>query len=232
MVGSERDDDAGGAATYRPVSVPAVAAAAVGVASSLALLTPMLWVLPLVGIGLAITALADVARPGAEKAGRMLALCGLALSVGFGAQAVTSSIVARRIVGTRAMATVNAWVDAIREGRLADARSMADGALRGGGMPSRPGREPGQDDAARQEAAFLALPAVVAISGCGPAAPRDVRFTGPDAANPDTWGATMRLAPCLDGKSVVIALQLVPSMVRDEGGQVERWTIVKADVVP
>jgi hypothetical protein len=126
MVRTERGDEAGDATAYRPVSMLAVAAALAGVASSLALTTPMLWALPLVGVGLALAGLADVARPGAEKAGRMLALAGLALSVGFGAQAVTSAIVSRRIVEARAVATANAWIDAIREGRLADARAMAN----------------------------------------------------------------------------------------------------------
>jgi hypothetical protein len=228
-----RGDDEGAVTTYRPVSVLAVAAAVAGVASSLALTTSMLWVLPLVGVGLALAGLADVARPGAEKAGRALALAGLALSVGFGAQAVTSAMVSRRIVETRALATVNAWLDAIGERRLADARAMATSEVRGDvGLASHPGHGPGEDDAAHHDAAFLAVPAVAAINGCGPAATRDVRCTGPDAVSTDAWGVILRLEPCADGRSVEIALQLVPSVAREGTGRVERWTIVKADVVP
>lgn len=228
-----RVDDEGAATVYRPVSVLAVAAAVAGIASSLALTTSMLWVLPLVGVGLAIAGLADVSRPGAEKAGRVLALAGLALSIGFGAQAVTSSVVSRRIAEARAAATVNAWLDAIGERRLADARAMAIDDVRGDvGLAPHPGHGAGEDDAAHRDAAFLAVPAVAAIVGCGSAATRDVRCTGPDATSADAWGVAMRLGPCAGGRSVEIALQLVPSVAREGSARVERWTIVKADVVP
>jgi hypothetical protein len=233
MVRTERGDEAGDATAYRPVSMLAVAAALAGVASSLALTTPMLWALPLVGVGLALAGLADVARPGAEKAGRMLALAGLALSVGFGAQAVTSAIVSRRIVEARAVATANAWIDAIHQGRLADARAMANSEVRGElGLPPHPDHVPGEDDATHHDAAFRAVPAVAAIDGCGPAAAREARCTGPDALATDAWGVTVRLAPCPRGRDVEIALQLTPSLAREGAGRVERWIIVKADVVP
>lgn len=233
MAGMERDDDVGDSAAYRPVSMLAVAATVAGVASSLALATPMLWALPLVGVGLAIAGLGDVARTGAEKAGRSLALAGLALSVGFGAQAVTSSIVSRRIVEARALSTVNAWLDAIFEGRLADARSMTNSEVRGDtGLPSHPGHDPQESDAAQHETAFLAVPAVAAIEKCGPAAMREVRCTGPGELAADTWGVTARLAPCAGGKDLEITLQLSPSVVREGAGRVERWSIIKADVVP
>jgi hypothetical protein len=48
----------------------------------------------------------------------------------------------------------------------------------------------------------------------------------------DAWGVTVRLAPCPRGKDVEIALQLTPSLAREGAGRVERWIIVKADVVP
>lgn len=233
MVQLGRVDDEGTATVYRPMSVLAVTAAVAGVASSLALTTSMLWVLPLVGVGLAIAGLADVSRPGAEKAGRVLALAGLALSIGFGAQAVASSIVSRRIAEARAVATVNAWLDAIGERRLVDARAMANSDVRGdAAMAPHLGHGAGEDDAAHRDAAFLAVPAVAAIVGCGPAATRNVRCTGPDATSADSWGVTMRLGPCAGGRGVDVALQLVPGVAREGSARVERWTIVKADVVP
>ena len=76
------------------------------------------------------------------------------------------------------------------------------------------------------------MPAVAAINGCGPAATRDVRCTGPDAVSSDAWGVILRLEPCAGGRSIEIALQLVPTVAREGIGRVERWTIVKADVVP
>lgn len=70
---------------YRPVSRLAVAALAAGAVSALALTSQFAWVLPLVAIGIAVAALADVNRAGGGKAGGLAAVAGLALAVGFGA---------------------------------------------------------------------------------------------------------------------------------------------------
>ncbi|MFM9058771.1 MAG: hypothetical protein ACKOSQ_06585 [Planctomycetaceae bacterium] len=109
---------------YRPVSAIAVGAAAIGLASMLALLSPALWVLPLVGIAVSIAALVDVGRRDAPKAGRLAALAGLGLSLGFGAQALAAAGTAEWLARGRAEAAVRFWLDAIAAGRLDDARSM------------------------------------------------------------------------------------------------------------
>lgn len=227
-------DETGDAAAYRPVSRLAVAAVVAGVASSLALTTPMLWALPLVGVGLALAGLADVARAGAEKVGRSLALAGLALSVGFGVQAVTTTVVSRLIVEGRARSVVNTWLDAIRDGRFAVARTIVHGEMIGPEEPISPvpGLAERAEDAARLDAAFRAVPAVAAIEKCGPAAVRDVRCTGRDATETELWGVTLRLAPCAGGKNLEIALQLTPTPVQEGDRRIERWMILKADVMP
>jgi hypothetical protein len=224
------DERGGEGIVYRPVSRLAVAAALAGCVASLALASQMLWVLPLVGVGLAVAGLADVARPGAEKAGRMLALAGLALSVGFGAQAVTTTVVSRWIKESRARAVAESWLDAIRGDRLADAQGMVGGEVFAAddGM-MHPGHQHGDEE---RNAAFLKVPAVAAIHGCGPTASSLVRGTGPDATAVGSWGAVATLAPCAGGKSVDIALQLTPTVIREGVGRVERWLITKADVVP
>jgi hypothetical protein len=109
---------------YRPVSGLAVAAAVVGAASALALASPFFWVLPLIGGVVALAALADVERVGAKKAGRLAALVGLALALGFGAQAIAATVTARWIAAARAESTAEVWLTAIRTGRPEDARSM------------------------------------------------------------------------------------------------------------
>ncbi|MFM8891884.1 MAG: hypothetical protein ACKOTB_09745, partial [Planctomycetia bacterium] len=114
---------------YRPVSRLAVASCLAGVLSGLALTTPMLWALPLVGVALSVAGLADVRRPGAEQAGHGLALAGLALSVGFGCQAVASTLVTHWITRSRVESVVHAWLDALHEERLAEAQSMLDPGL-------------------------------------------------------------------------------------------------------
>jgi hypothetical protein len=121
--------------TYRPVSALAVLAAVAGVCSAAALAAPVLWMLPLVAVGLSLAALADVARPPTGKAGRWAALLGLALALGFGAQATVTAAATHWLMNRRAEAAATYWLDAICAGRLADARSMAsldgeDGGLR------------------------------------------------------------------------------------------------------
>ena len=109
---------------YRPVSTLAIAALVLGVLSGLALVSPFFFVVPLVAVAVAVAALADVARAGAMKAGRLAAVAGLALAAGFGAQAVMSSVVTGSIAAGRARAAAEIFVQAVREGRQADAEAM------------------------------------------------------------------------------------------------------------
>jgi len=225
--------------SYRPVNRLAVAAAVLGVLSSLALTTPLLWILPLAGTLLAVVGLADVMRAGAEKAGRVAALVGLALSVGFGAQAVTTTVVSRRIMENRSRAVVHAWLDALGENRLADARSMVAGHL----LPpadsidhrhGKPGHgEPGHSHHPGEEAGAIdSLPVVQAILRCGSAAARDVRSTGRDEESGERWCVRARLGPCGDGGTVDLLLELVPIVAKEPTQRVERWTIAKIDLGP
>jgi len=211
---------------YRPVSKLAVAAAVAGILSALALMTPLLWLLPLVGVALAVAGLADVARPGAEKAGRAAALLGLALSIGFGTQAVSGKLVTRWIAQRRSLAVAGAFLDAIRDDRIADVKSMLSQSLL-----------PAQEMSARQppsaevvEAAIAAMPAVVAIRSCGEAVVRDVRSIPLDDEPGERWGARVRLSPCADGKPVDVRIEFDQSFVKERTGQVDRWTISKIEI--
>lgn len=109
---------------YRPVSGLAVAALIVGCVSALALVSPVFWVVPLVGAALALVAVRDVTRSGVAKAGGLAAVAGLALSLGFGAQAVTAAATARWLAAARAEAAAGFWLEALCDGRVDDARSM------------------------------------------------------------------------------------------------------------
>jgi len=222
---------------YRPVSKPAVVAAVVGVLSSLAITTPLLWIVPLVGVVLAIVALVDVGRSGAEKAGRAAALVGLALSVGFGVQAVTSSLIAKSIMERRARSVVNVWLDALGENRLSVARSMIAQHLLPASQP--PGHGPDEpphhdhDHAADGKDALIdSLPAVSAILGCGTAAVRDVRSAGRDEETGESLCVSVRLSPCSNGGAVDLRLQLTRMVANEQKRRVERWTITKIDLGP
>ena len=209
---------------YRPVSPLAVAAFGAGVLSALALVSPICWVIPLVAVGLAVAALGDVNRPGAAKAGGLAAVAGLALAVGFGAQAVTSAVVSRWLVERRAADTARHWLDAVRTGRLADAMSVcAPRALPGGGgRHDHPGGPP-QPAATDAAAAFAALPVVQAVAGCGAEPPR----IGSIAAAEGTeggWGVVAALAACgRPDERVRLVVEPMPVEGRREAA--ERWLV-------
>lgn len=212
---------------YRAVSGLAVAALVLGGLSSLALVSPLLWALPLLGVGLAVAALADVSREGAEKAGRAAALAGLALSVGFGAQAVTARFVARRIMADRARAVADAWLDAIRDGRLIDARGMVAPDM----FPTATPFDAPPDAAAESpEQAFAALPVVARIIRCGGGGERRIECRELQQPEGVRWQVSVRLPACADGGSLALELELDPRRQRGKAGAVEQWLVSKFEL--
>lgn len=211
-------------ADYRPVSRLAVAALVAGACSVTALLTPFAWVLPLVATGLALAALADVGRPGAAKAGRVLALGGLALAVGFGIQAVTAAVVDRWIIGHRARVAAGTWIDAVRESRPAEALGISAETTLPAVEPHRPASaEPPADRIAR----FAALPAVQAVAACGQARP-GLLDAAPVGSEDRAWVVRFSLAGCGGGEAAV-RIVVVPR-VTGVNGPVERWTVEAFDL--
>lgn len=190
---------------YRPVSGLAVAALIAGFLSAVALVSPLFWVAPLLAIGLACLGLADVSRAGAEKAGRLAALAGLALAVGFGAQAVSSTLTRRLITTARAQAAATVWIDALADGRVADARGMC-----------LPDAVPKLDEIAEQ------------VAACGAASRPVATVLGRGEENPDTWRVKTTVAPCVAGPLELI-IELAASTVARQEGPVERWTVVKCE---
>jgi hypothetical protein len=139
----------------------------------------------------------------------------------------------------RSRAVVHAWLDALGENRLADARSMtaphllprteSDG--HGHGHPGH--GEPGHSHHPGDEAGSIdSLPAVKAILRCGTAAVRDVRSAGRDEESGERWCARVRLGPCGDGSTVDVRLELAPAIANEPKQRVERWTITNIDLGP
>ena len=106
----------GNADEYRPISTLAVLALVAGCFSVSALMSQILWVIPIFAAGLSIAAVRDTTIGTSHKAGRGIALIGLALSVGFGAQSFTVFSVNAWIDHSRARETVSQWHRAIRAG--------------------------------------------------------------------------------------------------------------------
>lgn len=219
----------GPAGGYRAVSGLALGALALGGLSALALLSPMLWALPLLGAAVAVAALADISRPGAEKAGRAIALVGLALSIGFGAQAVTGRLVARRIMAARARVVAGVWLDSIRDGRLIDARGMVAPEL----LPAAsPFEAPPSADAAPEspESEFAALPVVARIIRCAGDGEREMECREVQQPEGVRWQVRVRLPRCADGGSLDLDLDLDPRRQRGKSGGVEQWLVSRMEL--
>lgn len=196
-------------ANYRPVSAAAVGAVVVGAASALALANPFFWIVPLVGIAVACLGLADVRRPGAEKAGRMAALVGLALSVGFGVQALSSAATTRLVTAGRARVAAERWLETIRAGRTADAESMC---------------QPETTAAVAKLAGRLAECEAPAF-----------RVRGGGSSEEVTGGLVVRAATlaCRSGEAgsaLAVTIHVVPETMMRRGRPVERWTIARCDI--
>lgn len=188
--------------TYRPVSALAVVALLAGICSAAALVAPVFWMLPLVAAGLSVAALVDVTRPAGGKVGRLAALAGLALAIGFGAQAVTATGVSRWLACQRAEAVARYWLTAIRDGRLDEARSMANGGI--------------------EETAATATRAVEAAATVCAAGEPTVRCAG-TGQWPDTWKVRVS-----DGAGTV---EILLSRTAGRGGGPERWIVAECEAV-
>ena len=217
----------GAISDYRPVSPLAVAALVLGICSAMALVTRFAWVVPLVAAAVAIAALADLARPGTAKAGRLLALAGLALAVGFGAQAVTSAAVDRWIESHRAGAAARAWIDAVRDGRPAEALGLCGAAVAStASMPPDPTET---DVEVRRLERFIQLDAVRAVAACHATQP-EVTSCQPLGTDDNAWTVRAALASCGGGEETLRLVVSPKTTAAGTTGVVERWKVMAIDL--
>ena len=247
------DEDCDEQLSYRPVSTPAVLALVGGGLSALALTSQVLWVVPLLAAGLAAVALRDTATGTPPKAGRALALSGLALAVGFGCQAIGFTVTDHWIGRARAIETASSWQQAVQAGRWTEAHDFcaqaalpaADDPFAAGGLEPHEHAEEHEHDAAERQdesaavKAFRQLPSVTAVEGCRKAVVASCRRD--DAYAAGSWRVTLALSDC-DGVVVTGRPRQVELIVRPEtirvplltpgvtGTQmVERWRIIRFD---
>ena len=212
---ADRETDSG---SYRSISGLAVAAAAAGVLSAGCLVSPALWVVPLVAIALAVAALREIGREGSVKVGRIPAILGLALAVGFGMQSVAYRAVNDWLVQARAATAAREFVRAARESRFTDARDMC-------GPTALPVREN-----------FAAMPAVALLAGCPPSAEETMAAEPPPEDLPATHAFIVTVF-CGPGDGRVEAGEARVRVVvhRDEPSDhstgFERWSVVRHEVV-
>lgn len=226
---------------YRPVSLLAVGALIVGAASALALLSPAAWAVPLLAVGLAVAALRDVAvRPGDvpdpdaaaapldRKSGRWMAVLGLALAVGFGAQAVSARLVWRSIAGRRAEDSARMFLEMVRQDRMADAYKCCLPQVMPMTMdrPSMMQEPPTPEQTARKaEAALRGMDVIQSIQGCGADVPVEVRCTGAEARMKDAWIVHVRVGPCASGKTLRVRMLMESRPVTRGQRLYDNWMV-------
>lgn len=105
-------------ADYRSLSGSAVVALLVGLLSPVALLAPMLVVVPLVAIAVAAVALRSLAANREVLTGRPLALTGLALAVASLAMTTTRDAVRHRLLSAQAEQAARVWIEQTVAGQL------------------------------------------------------------------------------------------------------------------
>ena len=100
---------------YRAVSGAAVASVILGLLSSLALVDPLLWVVPVVGVAVGALALWRIARRQPALIGRRAALAGLLLSMLLGAAAVSDWYGYRWLVRREAVRFADLWFEQLAD---------------------------------------------------------------------------------------------------------------------
>jgi hypothetical protein len=207
---------------YLPVSRLAIAAAVVGVASAAAVANPLFLVIPLVGAGLSVASLADVDREGSPKAGRLAALAGLALSIGFGLQSAVHLGVSYMGARGRAVAIAEAFVVAAGEQRYDDAIVMCRyDALPDTTTPQSSGPFNGEAGAEMREK-FVLMPTIATLASCGSSEPRVEQSRSEDIEG-ESWVVTLAV-PSGEGASGDVVIDVTVS--RDPTSMdTDRWLV-------
>ena len=219
MTDTLQDNESG----YLPVSRLAVVAGILGLVSAAAVANPLFLVVPIIGCGLAIAALADVSREDAPKAGRLAALAGLALSLGFGLQSATHQAISFVGARGRAVAVAEAFVVAAGEGRHEDALVMCRyDALPETLLPQSSGPLAGEAGVEVREK-FGKMPTVAALSVCGTVEPQLKAARAADI-NGALWVVTLAV-PCDESSKGDVLLDV--KVERDPlSSETDRWLIV------
>jgi hypothetical protein len=109
---------------YRPVSLLAVTGLLIGVASVVAFIAPLLWVVPLLGFCLSAAGLWRINHSDPPLSGRKAAVVGLMLATLFGVAAPTRSLGRNWVLTQRAQQFTDAWFEHVRNGRFYEAHQF------------------------------------------------------------------------------------------------------------
>ena len=110
-----QSDTSGDAAEYSAVAPTAVASLVLGLLSPLALVGSLLWIVPALGIALAVMALRAIGLSKGDLTGRTAAYTGLALSTLFAVAAPVQTLYTRQHLSDAARPIADAWFEFLRE---------------------------------------------------------------------------------------------------------------------
>jgi len=210
---------------YRPVSGRAIAAFVAGCGSGLVLFTSLAAVVPLVAIVMAIAALAELRHSEGRKVGRLAALAGLALGVGFTVQAIAGAAVDRWIAAERAEATARAWIDAVRKREFTEAIGLCSGSALPETGRGDPFDAPPSD--AERLTAFRDMPSVVAVAACDTTRPTVT--VERDPVNEVGWVARADLSGC-GSAATGLTLHVEPRAAVRGRMPIERWLVTSLEL--
>ena len=117
---SELNDDA----RYTQVNPTAVVALLLGLASPLALIGPLFFLLPAAAVGTALLALSKIARSGGSLTGQTLARVAIALGLACIAAALVRGSVRASLMQHQAVAVAERWLGLLADGRIKEAADL------------------------------------------------------------------------------------------------------------
>jgi hypothetical protein len=132
---------------YTSLSSLAVCAFLLGIASLIALLAPLMVVIPIAGIVVALFALVGINRSEGAKSGRTLAVIGLALAIACGVASPLRVKVRDSLYSSQANQAGRDWLRAVSQNEIVAALNETTGNAKGNlmGPPSPDGQPPKYD---------------------------------------------------------------------------------------
>ncbi len=124
MVGNEFESTQGGLdpelelAEYRAVNPMAVVGLLLGLGAPLAMVNPLLWIVPMLGVVICGVALWAIGAEGGRWIGRKAAVVGLVLSIVFGLAGPTELFTSDLWIGREARMFGALWFDLLRDGEV------------------------------------------------------------------------------------------------------------------
>lgn len=122
-------DDATQITEYRAVSRAAVASLVLGLLSPLTLVSMLLWIVPALGVALALFALRAISASAGDLTGQKTAWLGLALSTMFATAAPAKIFYTSHVLVDQARPIANAWFQFLQEGEPQKALQLTMPAL-------------------------------------------------------------------------------------------------------